>query len=92
MVSDEWSWFGDHVAVSVTYLVVGQAGRTYETGTGVFFRSRPWGSVTSRSGTAKFSAWGAGTLHIRQVDSGPPFKVCSTVKDLDPITIIQAEF
>lgn len=55
-VDGGWSWFGDHVATSVTYLVVGPPGRSYDTGTGVFFRGRPWGSKEVRSGNSKLGA------------------------------------
>ncbi len=91
-VDGEWTWFGDHVAVQVDYIVVGAPERSYETGTGIFVRGQPWGSWKVNSGIAKFSAYGIGALHIRKADAGAPFKVCATVKDLSPITILRAEF
>ncbi len=92
IVDGQWTWFGDHVAVTVTYIVVGSPGRAYETGTGVFIGGWPWGGWAVHSGTAKFSAYGIGALHVRKADDGEPFKVCATVKDLNPVTILRGEF
>ncbi|WP_152997574.1 hypothetical protein [Methylobacterium sp. GXS13] len=91
-VSSDWGWFSDHVAASITYLIVGSPGRTFEVGTGVFFRGKPWGSKEVGSGTVRITAYGAGALHIRQQGSGDPFKVCATSEAIEPITIIKAEF
>lgn len=91
-VGESWVWFSDHVAVSVGYLTVGPEGRTYETGTGISVSGSPWGKREKRKGTAEFSAYGAGALHIRRADEGADFKVCATSSGLRPITIIQSEF
>jgi hypothetical protein len=29
---------------------------------------------------------------MHKADDGPPFKICATLKDINPITIIRAEF
>lgn len=91
-VDRKWVWFGDHVASSVDYLVVGPADRTFEMGTGMFINGSPWGSRVKRSGTAKVTAYGAGAMHVRRADGGVSFKVCVTQQDIDPIKIIDEEF
>lgn len=91
-VGREWVWFSDHAAMSVDYLVIGEAGRKYEVGTGIFFNSRPLGSKNTHSGRAEIVAYGIGALHIRQADGGPPFKICGTASKLEAITILRAEF
>ena len=91
-VGKDWTWFSDHVVGSISYLVVAAPNRTFEAGTGVFFRNRPWGTKASGSGTLKMTAYGAGALHIRQHDAGDPFKICATSQAIEAITIISAEF
>ena len=91
-VDREWAWFGDHVAMSVTYLIVGTGGRWYEVGTGVFAKHQPLGWRQRLSGQSRVSGWGAGSLHIRQADDGEPLKVCVTLQDMSLITILQTEF
>jgi hypothetical protein len=91
-VGSDWTWISDHVVGSITYLIVGVPGRTFEAGTGIFFRGRPWGSKENGSGTLRMTAYGAGALHIRQHDAGEPFKVCATSEAIEAITIIKAEF
>jgi hypothetical protein len=91
-VDREWAWFGDHVAISVTYLIIGTGGRSYEAGTGVFARGQPFGWKQRLSGQSRVSGWGAGSLHIRQADDGEPFKVCVTLREMSLITILHTEF
>jgi hypothetical protein len=91
-VDGSWTWFSDHVVGSIGYLIVGPKDRTFRAGTGVFFRGRPWGSTSDGSGILRMTAYGMGALHIRQQDTGPPFKVCATSEKLDPLTIISTEF
>lgn len=92
LVDQNWRWFSDHVALYVTYIVVGQPGRTYEVGTGVSISGKPRGKTQKQSGAVEVTAYGLGALHIRQSDSGNPFKVCATSEDIKPIKIISAEF
>lgn len=91
-VGPSWSWFGDHVALRITYRTLGAGGRTYETGTGVSFRGSPLGSREKRVGAAEFNAYGAGALLIRQADDGPPFRVCATATDMDLVPIFRGQF
>lgn len=92
VVGKQWEWFGDHVASSVDYVIIGQPNRQYEVGTGVSVFGSPWGWRSQHTGNSEISAWGAGALRIRQSDEGDPFKVCATAGKLDPIRIIDMEF
>lgn len=91
-VTNDWTWFSDHVALTVEYVIVGQPGRRYEVGTGLKIGGRPRGWRSQHSGNVKITAWGAGALHIRRDDDGPPFKVCVGPGKLSPITIMRVEF
>jgi len=98
-VGNDWTWFSDHVVGSITYVIVGSPGRKFEAGTGVFFRGKPWGSVVdggpvadTNSYAARMTAFGAGALHVRQRDAGPPAKICATSTNVTAITIIQSYF
>lgn len=92
MVGPDWQWFGDHVAMSIDYVVVASPGRRYEVGTGPFIGGGPIGWRETYADGAELSAWGIGAVHIRQKDDGPPFKVCVDASGLTPITIFRQEF
>lgn len=92
LVGKDWAWFGDHVAMSIDYVVAGLPGRQYETGTGISFRGSPRGTRKIHTGKAEITAYGAGALHIRSADGGEPFKVCATSAGMSAITIMQREF
>lgn len=91
-VGDGWTWFSDHMAASIEYLIVGPPGRRYEVGTGVMIAGAPRGWRSKHSDNAKVNAWGAGAIHVRKKDDGAPFKVCVGSGKLEPITIIKREF
>lgn len=91
-VGPAWTWFGDHIAISVDYVSVGASSRRYEVGTGISVGGSPRGRREVYSGTAEFTAYGIGAVHIRQSDSGEPFKVCVSSAGLSPITIYSQEF
>jgi hypothetical protein len=91
-VGAEWTWFGDHVALSVSYATRGPRDRTYEVGTGLSVNGSPWGSRSKFSGDAEFSAYGIGALHIRRADAGADFDVCSSTIGLEVIPIVNTEF
>lgn len=91
-VGADWTWFSDHVAAAVDYVIVGQPGRRYEVGTGLSMWGAPRGFRSTHAGEASVTAWGMGALHIRRADDGPPFKVCAGASHLKPIDIIKLEF
>lgn len=91
-VGADWTWFGDHVALSVSYATRGPRDRIYEVGTGLSVNGSPWGSRSKFSGDAEFTAYGIGALHIRRADDGSDFDVCSSTIGLDVIPIIKTDF
>ncbi len=77
-VGSAWQWFGDHVVLTIDYVIVGAHGRRYEVGTGPSVNGSPWGWRESYVGSAEVAAWGAGAIHIRQKDDGPLSRYAST--------------
>lgn len=91
-VDKNWAWFSDHVAVSTEYGAIGKSGRVYEVGTGISVNDSPWGRRKKHTGESTFKAYGAGAVHIRVGDSGPPFRVCAGAISLTPINILRGRF
>lgn len=91
-VGSSWEWFGDHAALWVEYYAVGEAGRQYEVGTGMSINGSPWGSRNRYSGESTFSAYGLGAVHVRQADSGTPFRICVGAEGLATLTIVRITF
>ncbi|WP_136625395.1 MULTISPECIES: hypothetical protein [Mesorhizobium] len=91
IVNNEWQEFSFHVVGSIDYVAVGQRGKAYELGTGVYLFGRPRGERKSGHDVTKITAIGFGALYARSKDS-TQFKVCITSEGVSPITIIDKEF
>jgi hypothetical protein len=92
VIDRNWHWFSDHFAMSVDYTSLGAAGRIYEVGTGISVNGSPWGSREKYSELAEFTAYGVGAVHIRQADTGEPFRVCAMATKINAVTILKQQF
>jgi hypothetical protein len=92
LVGDDWTWFSDHVALTVTYVVQGSSTRNYEVGTGVSAFGKPRGRKVQLRGKNEVTAYGMGALHVRVVDGGSPTTICVAQGDLSTITFVDIEF
>lgn len=86
-VGKEWVWFGDHVAWSVDYYVIGRGGQTFEVGTGLSVNGSVWGRTQKGKAYLEVTAYGAGAIHVRKADQGEDFEVCVGVSKLEVIDL-----
>jgi len=84
-VGKDWVWFGEHVALSVDYYVIGRGDRTFEVGTGLSVNGSVWGSTQKAKRYLEVTAYGAGAIHVRKVDEGENFEVCVGATKLEVI-------
>ena len=91
-VGDDWAWFSDHFAASITYVTQAAIGRRYEIGTGVSFGSRPRGRVQDVEGKVEVTAYGFGTLHMRFVDGLGPGTICAAQGSIRVVSFPAIEF
>lgn len=92
LVGDDWAWFSDHFAASITYVTQAAPGRRYEIGTGVSFGGRPRGRVQEVEGMVEVTAYGLGALHIRFVDGLGPGTICAAQGSIRTVSFPAIEF
>lgn len=88
----DWNWFADHFALSITYVVEGAPGRTYEIATGVSVFGKPRGATVRKIGKSEVTAYGIGAINVRVVDGGPAMPVCVAQGDLSTVTFVNVDF
>lgn len=91
-VGNDWRWFSDHFAASITYVTQAAPGRRYEIGTGVSFGGRPRGRVQEVEGKVEVTAYGLGALHMRFVDGHGPGTICAAQGSIRVVSFPSIEF
>jgi hypothetical protein len=89
-VASDWTWFSDHLALSISYAIYAEAGRRYAVGTGVFISGKPRGRVAEASGSSLTTAYGAGSLHIRFIDGLGEGRICVEPGALETVPVFKA--
>lgn len=86
VVGHDWTWFGDHLALSVDYYIFGPGDRQFEVGTGLRVNGSVWGSTQVASGLVETTAYGVGSINVRRADDGPDFQICVGATKLEVIS------
>ncbi|WP_300497734.1 hypothetical protein [Marinobacter sp.] len=91
VVGQGWTWFENYAFVWAEWKVSTPTERRVQVGMGLFSGGEPRGEKVEVSGEGTVKTVGAGAMHVRVVDGGPPCAVTLELGDKGLIPIVRCQ-